>query len=285
MLLALHGSLSTAFHGRATHIVDLESIDALATAPCPTVRYAAMVLKRAGDRVLIFKQNRNLMRAASADMVRFDAVDGIDHAAALRTWRELGVRYVSQHPKQLRSFGALACTLSHLRLLRWQVQNRVPLVVALEDDVQIVNATRFALLACHGAKYMHREPYRLIRYGYNSEFHLYSIEGAKRVLRSYCRNGIVDNADDALERYERPPRAKAATSSSSAGAGGAPPLRAAYLPVNALGIWRVFGGGHSRGYIARTGHFLNSTQIRLESAAWPDGKGTARAWCSDGTLQ
>ena len=37
-------------------------------------------------------------------------------------------------------------------------------------------------------------------------------------------------------------------------------------------------GGHGSGYIQQTGHLLNSSSLREESAAWP-----LSAWCSDGT--
>ena len=288
MLLGLLGAAVACYHGRATTMVFTHMLESAVQTPpaCPVARHVVLQLPRAVERRKLFEENRAALREIGVDLEVMQAVDGLQHAAVLQTFRDLGIRYVKQHPKQLRSFGALACSLGHLRRLLWQVRMGVPLMLAMEDDVRVVNASRFAMLVCYGGKFMQTQPmFNLVRFGYNSELYLIGLEAAKQILRSYCVRGIHDNIDDALERYEpgRNSERQRQLQRPTEGRAGAP-LQAAYLPVNTLRVWNVSGSmGHGNGYIKGTGHFLNSSAIREESERWSNGRGASRAWCTDGT--
>ena len=284
---ALHASALRAvcsWHGMPTHIISKPLFEDfqknLTAASCQVLRLIAIVLRRAPDRVALYRSNRQRLLEAgctgTSALVRIDAIDGLERDRALDAWRALGIRFVRQHPRQTRSFGAFTCTLSHLRILLSQVRHGWPYLLHMEDDVNITDATRFrdvVLYCLHFMRTASTRTYSMVRLGYNSELTLTTLSGAQRILGHYCHAGIDANIDDSLERFEKRGTAHGAAFS-------------AYIPTGTERAWRpMYWPGDPRGgRIAVTGHHLNSTRLRLESELWPEDA-APRRWCSDGTLR
>jgi hypothetical protein len=213
-----------------------------------------MMLMNRTDRISIFKRNQK----RTPDIVSVPAVDGVDREGALNYWRELGIRFHQLHGSQPRSFGAFACHLSYLRALRYQVDQRIPLMLTIEDDVVLGADAEMA--ACAAERQMrsslftrstnHRR-FGLVSFGDWGEAILTSLHGARGVLSYYCDRGIVTNKDYQLAAYK-----------------GALKLSTRHLGNRSAHVFDLVRAG-GLGHIRETGHFLNGTKLRLESAHWP----------------
>uniref|UniRef100_A0A7S3BZ81 Uncharacterized protein n=1 Tax=Haptolina ericina TaxID=156174 RepID=A0A7S3BZ81_9EUKA len=247
-------------------------LTAISARACPPVSATVLLYADDDERVQLFRRNQALV----PELTSFSSVNGMDHAQVLCTWRELGVRFVKQ--QQGRSFGALACTLTKLLALRWQVRNKVPFMIMLEDDVRINNATLFHTLSCFGVQeILWRRRKRVLSTATNNgtefyeafpwgahprqrgefiqfmdlgEVYLSSLEGARTVLMHLCNVGIIDNADNLLSHH-----------------------MALHINSKWKHSMRTFAL-HARpgvGNIRKTGHFLNSTELAQESRNWDRG--------------
>ena len=246
---------------RKIHFSDVER--AIAEGPCPLLSslvHVTLLLGNAPGRVKMFHRNQALLKPFGITSTRIPAVDGLNHSVALHSWRELGVRFVSNSRYSPKSFGAFSCTLSHIRALRWQVQNRVPLAMVFEDDVRILNVTRFLAMVCIGMRHLQNNlKLPIVEFGSASSTMLTSLRGAKLLLQYYCDNGIQDNVDFVLKHN----------------------LTMFLLQSMYLRAFTVHQPG--AGYIAKTGHELRPMQLRNESALWAEDS-TARSFCHDGSL-
>ena len=234
---------------------------------CSSVHMATLLLRNASahnNRVAIYNMNKRMV----PELSYFDAVDGLDPEGTLRTWRELGIKFISNNPKTRRSFGQFACTLTKLRALLWQHLHEVPLMLTLEDDVFIRNVSAFREILCFGASYLDSQQrwtarsagadcgrFNAVRFGDLGEAYLTPLWGARRILRAFCESGIDDNADFKINKHIP----------------GILWLSAHQAQKGSLSLARPSG----QGYISKTGHDLNDTALRAESAGWP-----IPAWCA-----
>ena len=229
---------------------------------CPQIRFIETVLNRT-DRLHWHEQNAKLARANgkrpyTVEMI--PASDGKDVTTMLQQWRELGIRFVTLWNGQKRAIGALGCNLSYLRALKRQLDEQIPYLMAMEDDVKIAKPNFFHEAACFGAHLMGRSlelpgrtPIDFITFGYlASELFMTSLNGARAILSAYCDTGIVSNKDYQLFAH----RGGVVLRIQPSGPGAA--------------VARMGGTGHIR----PLGHVLNGSRLNRESSTWPRPK-----WC------
>ena len=95
----------------AAEAVDLES--------CPRIAVASLLLDRQAQRLLVLETNRKDV----VNVTRLRALDGSNHEAFLKFWRQSrvklieGARYTGGW---MTSYGAVAATLGHINAMRWQ---------------------------------------------------------------------------------------------------------------------------------------------------------------------
>ena len=239
---------------------------------CPPVLMATMLLSNVTRRVQMFAQHQKLV-----NLTRLPAFDATDHELILGIWRATGVRHNPPGTDSFlgfqRSYGGLACVLAHTNALRWQVANRVPFMLRMEDDLIIMPKTiRFQQqLSCLLTRYLKGgrmtqfsvEERRIRRYGvydsihYNlgtggpnlgSEAYLTSLEGAENTLRFLCEKGVFSGADFIFNPRNTTLHVGKKTSK--------------LIFVNSP------RGAAAGGHIKTTGHF-DASAWKKESAEWP----------------
>ena len=206
----------------AASTVDLQS--------CPPVTMASILLRRAPERIRVFRRNQRYLKEMNMTMnlTWVGALDGSNHTRFREFWRQSGVRFdPSTERGWMRSYGAVSATLSHLNALRWQVHNRLPFVLRMEDDIYFRSTfrpvyasstlflqrlscflTRFLKSAQRRARRVHVAPPRafagfdVIHFnfgnggvGVGADVYLSSLEGAANELRHYCTTGITNGFD------------------------------------------------------------------------------------------
>ncbi len=185
----------------------LNVADSVNLSNCPPQVMASILLENVPTRVELFYKNRLAMQRAGGNMTYFAALDGSNHTKFLEFWRTLGFRL---NPKTtrgwMRSYGAVSATLSHLNALRLQVENRIPYLLRLEDDIYIQDPLRIRQLCCYLNPYLLNDkfrPFNAIHFNMGgmgspnigADVYLTSINGARQELRRLCMDGIYNGFD------------------------------------------------------------------------------------------
>ena len=242
----------------AAEAVDLES--------CPRIAVASLLLDRQAQRLLVLETNRKDV----VNVTRLRALDGSNHEAFLKFWRQSrvklieGARYTGGW---MTSYGAVAATLGHINAMRWQVYHRLPYLLRLEDDIlmshaadkRVQHAHRYRKLMCYLTRYLKAargDPngVRVVHFhwggpiGVGADVYLTSLEGAALELRRICSSGIY-NGFDYMTNWAYSTMHVAARTSHAFFARTNPPS----------------GKGS---YVTQLSHF-NLTALMKESARWP----------------
>ena len=204
MMLSAHLAVVGAQTAIFTNATDARlAADATDSRVCPPVTFAALLLKGQSDRVKIFERNRKVL-----DMVALPALDGSNHSGFMAYWRRSGFRLTPNFNRGwIRSYGAVSATLGHLNALRWQVENRVPYLLRLEDDMLITPTSVPFLnkLLCNVTGYLDQENgtrFSVAHFNFGNGNHRIGAEmfftswkGAASELRRICTRGIYDGFD------------------------------------------------------------------------------------------
>ena len=95
-------------------------------------------------------------------------------------------------------WGALACFLSHVRALRFQLERRTPFVLTIEDDVELQPSfIRYMHKACDHYERLRPQPSLLSLSQFN-EVRVTTLDGAASILNGMKRHGITKNSDQTL---------------------------------------------------------------------------------------
>mmetsp|Transcript_22562 Transcript_22562/g.71565 ORF Transcript_22562/g.71565 Transcript_22562/m.71565 type:complete len:287 (+) Transcript_22562:152-1012(+) len=212
---AIAGEVDAVLAGRASSLFGNSSrarqaAAAMNLSKCPPMKAVSILLERAADRTEMLELNRKRMGKM---MGRFPALDGSNHTHFEEFWRWLGFRLnPATFRGWMRSYGAVSATLSHLNALRWQVQERLPFLLRLEDDIYILDAHFLKGLSCFLTRFLidrrrldgertaglfdvvhfHFGPGPV---GVGADAYLTSMEGAANELRRFCARGIYNGFD------------------------------------------------------------------------------------------
>ena len=136
-------------------------------------------------------------RAAIPDLRVLSAVNGHNQTETIEALLESGLPF---HNLSLggRTWGNLATVLTKYRCLRFQMENRIPFQLTLEDDLRIRPAAfrKFVERACE--HYDKRPEPSLVQLSQYAEALLTSLAGATRLAQLMRRVGVVKNNDQML---------------------------------------------------------------------------------------
>jgi hypothetical protein len=127
---------------------------------------------------------------------RFPAINGYSDAEVQRALKDSGLTY---HRLDFPTNGTLACFLSKHAAFRLQVDQKLPLLVLLEDDVRL--DPDFDAYVRVAAQLLFLFPWlthlRLAQWG---EGYITNVRGAERILHKLGQQGIRRNIDNQLRR-------------------------------------------------------------------------------------
>lgn len=235
--------------------------DHVASVNCPVVRYITTLLNRNDTNRLHAANVEAAKRRADGFRVEaLPASDAADSTALLEQWRDLGVHFVRLSPTSPRSGGQFGCQLSFMRALKMQLDQQIPYMLVMEDDVKIFNPQYLRKALCLSTQLLDkslgvpgRRPLELISLGELGELFFTSLEGARSIMSDFCDVGIVQNRDfQMLDRTSM--------------------LSLHCVGRNGCGAKCMRRGG--QGHIRTLGHGINGTLLRQESRSWP-----RPAWC------
>ena len=166
-----------------------------------------LLLDRQAQRLLVLETNRKDV----VNVTRLRALDGSNHEAFLKFWRQSrvklieGARYTGGW---MTSYGAVAATLGHINAMRWQVYHRLP-ALRLEDDILMSHAADKRVQHAHRYRKLmlpHAVPeaaargdpngVRVVHFhwggpiGAGADVYLTSLEGAALELRRICSSDL-----------------------------------------------------------------------------------------------
>lgn len=129
----------------------------------------------------------------------FKSVNGFDPDEVIKEFLSLNIQYhhLKKKDKSFHTYGTLACWITKVKFLRFQISNKIPYALLLEDDLKISDDFFLGFNAIMKNKW-HRLDSRIniIRLFKWGEGYLTSLESAKRVYSLIEKNGVIGNIDD-----------------------------------------------------------------------------------------
>ena len=123
----------------------------------------------------------------------FQAVNGYDINETLKVQCDNNIEYKNL---RFKTYGTLACWLSKYKMLKHQVENNIPFVCFLEDDVILQDNFDKFLNNC---VFEFKKDINIIRLNRFGEGYITSLESAKTLLKILNKEGICENIDNQLQ--------------------------------------------------------------------------------------
>jgi GR25 family glycosyltransferase involved in LPS biosynthesis len=173
-----------------------------------SITFIALVLDKDSERLKIFNENLKVI----PDLKLYKSVDGFDIEETKRTMVHEKLKYsglappgMHKNPEKLKShkpkWGTLACWLTKYKALKWQIQNKIPYLCFIEDDLLLLpDFQNFCLNQINMIKPGSTDIIRLGKWG---EAYITSFESAKNVLFDLYKNGIIMPIDDQLRIHSK----------------------------------------------------------------------------------
>ena len=95
------------------------------------------------------------------------------------------------------NYGAVACWLSHYKALKKQVDQKIPFMCMIEDDVEI-NETFLPSINAIIGRFEKDEQLNMIRLAGYGEGYVTSLESSHRIVNILNEKGIINNIDNQL---------------------------------------------------------------------------------------
>lgn len=156
-----------------------------------TVSFVVAALAHAG------KQNfwQNYSKVVPTRVVR--AVDGYNHTETIEALLDYGIPFHRMSNGPGRRWGKVATFLTKYRVLSYQVQNKIPYQLSMEDDLVLRGGfRRFVGDAC--ASFEQQPQPDLLKLSRYSELFITSLSGAARILKLMRLFGMRRNDDQQL---------------------------------------------------------------------------------------
>lgn len=95
------------------------------------------------------------------------------------------------------NYGALSCWMSHYKAFKKQVDEKIPFMVCLEDDV-VLNETFYPGVNALQHRFEKDKELNIIRFGGFGEGYMTSFDSASRLLKILTEKGVIQNIDNQL---------------------------------------------------------------------------------------
>ena len=151
------------------------------------MEYYVLSLNR-GNRRHIYDENKRIL----PELKMFKAVNGYDKQETIAEFKKLGIEY---HNLDFKTYGTLACWITKVKMLKHQIDHKIPVVCFIEDDILLDHRWKAftrerKLLLCDDVNII-----RLCQWG---EGYITSLEGAQRLMKIIKEQGVLLNIDNQL---------------------------------------------------------------------------------------
>lgn len=143
------------------------------------------------DRVDLVRENI----AKFPEFKVFKSIDGYDITATIAEFKKTGLKYVNMY---YTTWGTLANFITKYNLINYQIENNIPFVCFIEDDLLLLPGFIEHVLSClphldQGAN--------IVRLNHWGEGYITSLNGAKNIKQIIKEKGIVENIDNQLREH------------------------------------------------------------------------------------
>jgi GR25 family glycosyltransferase involved in LPS biosynthesis len=134
----------------------------------------------------------------------FKSTDGYNKDETISHFLELGIDFhqLSIGPNwNFHTYGTLACWVSKVRFFKYQIENKIPYAILLEDDAKLISGFFESLEELMNNKWsLLDKDYDVIRLFKWGEGYITSIASAQRILDKLKISGVTDNIDIQLRK-------------------------------------------------------------------------------------
>jgi len=170
--------------------------------------FIALVLEKDNERVQIFRKNKKII----PELKLFRSVNGFNIPETKNNLEQEDLVYkclappgMHNDPKKLQNhkakWGTLACWLTKYKVLKWQIQNKIPYMCWIEDDLLLKPG--FEEYCYSKLDKLKPGVINIIRLGKWGEGYITSYETAKKVLYNLYKTGVNMPIDDQLRVNEK----------------------------------------------------------------------------------
>lgn len=138
----------------------------------------------------------------------FNSVNGYNKEETIKEFLDLNLNFhkLKIGPKNdFNNYGTLACWITKVKFLKFQVSNEIPYALFLEDDAKLLPGFFDALDDQMKDKWKRLDQevnvIRLFQWG---EGYITSLSSARRLLDAIKQTGVVDNIDNQLRERSGP---------------------------------------------------------------------------------
>lgn len=138
----------------------------------------------------------------------FDSVNGYNKEETIKEFLSLDIDFhkLKIGPKNdFNNYGTLACWMTKVKFLEFQIENEIPYALFLEDDAKLLPGFFDALDEQMEGKWgMLDKEVNIIRLFQWGEGYITSLSSAHRLLDIIKKTGVVDNIDNQLRERSGP---------------------------------------------------------------------------------
>ncbi len=134
----------------------------------------------------------------------FPSVDGSNKSEVFREFSDLNLGFTSlfigpNHNHN--TYGALACWITKIKFLKFQISQGLKYCVFLEDDVDLkINFFEELYARLRGRLDLLNEKVNIIRLSEWGEGYITSLDSAKRIINLIETDGVINNIDNQLRQ-------------------------------------------------------------------------------------
>tara|TARA_B110000305_G_C19453607_1_gene649482 strand:+ start:1327 stop:1953 length:627 start_codon:yes stop_codon:yes gene_type:complete len=134
----------------------------------------------------------------------FPSVDGSNESEVLSEFSNLNLGFTSLFigPKHNHNtYGALACWITKIKFLKFQISQELECCIFLEDDVDLkINFFEELYARLSGRLDLLNEKVNIIRLSEWGEGYITSLDSAKRIINLVETDGVINNIDNQLRQ-------------------------------------------------------------------------------------
>jgi hypothetical protein len=138
----------------------------------------------------------------------FDSVNGYDKEETIKEFLSLDIDFhkLKIGPKNdFNNYGTLACWMTKVKFLEFQIENEIPYALFLEDDAKLLPGFFDALDEQMEGKWcMLDKEVNIIRLFQWGEGYITSLSSAHRLLDIIKKTGVIDNIDNQFRERSGP---------------------------------------------------------------------------------
>ena len=127
------------------------------------------------------------------------SVNGYNTNETISEFKKLGIKFHTlnkyKNGNNFNTYGMLANGITKIKMLKYQVENKLPYICFIEDDLLLKkNFIKFI----HKKKKLLKRNINMIRLDTWGEGYITSLESSKRILEHINNKGIIQNIDNQL---------------------------------------------------------------------------------------